>query len=93
MARLILRARNCQWLLIAALCKATWNASEKFDSQGNPEHATIVVASSYKNKPVFVLHLMKPASFHFISARREADMQIRKRLGDLAGQLLIFSRG
>lgn len=46
-----------------------------------------------ENKPVFILELKKPADLNFISMRQAADVQIRERLGDLAGQLRTFWRG
>lgn len=46
-----------------------------------------------ENKPVFILVLKKPADLDFISWRQAADVQIRERLGDLAGQLRTFWRG
>ena len=46
-----------------------------------------------ENKPVFILELKKPADLDLISSRQAADVQIRERLGDLAGQLQGFWRG
>ncbi|KAF8438583.1 hypothetical protein L210DRAFT_3544458 [Boletus edulis BED1] len=40
-----------------------------------------------ENRPVFILELKNPADLRFISSRQAADVQIRERLGDLAGQL------
>ncbi|KAG6374039.1 hypothetical protein JVT61DRAFT_4678 [Boletus reticuloceps] len=41
----------------------------------------------FENRPVFILELKKPADLRFISLRQAADVQIRERMGDLAGQL------
>jgi hypothetical protein len=46
-----------------------------------------------ENKPVFILQLKKPADLDLISSRQAADVQIRERLRDLAGQLRTFWRG
>jgi hypothetical protein len=46
-----------------------------------------------EDKPVFILQLKKPADLDLISSRQAADVQIRERLRDLAGQLRTFWRG
>ncbi len=46
-----------------------------------------------ENRPVFILELKKPADLAWKSSRQAADVHIRERLADLAGQLRAFWRG
>ena len=62
-------------------------------SSKSSDHIVTSFEVFLEKKPVFILQLKKPADLDLISTRQAADVLIRERLGDLAGQLRPFWRG
>jgi hypothetical protein len=52
---------------------------------GSPSNVSLEYTVFYDDKPVFVLQAKAPSRFRVISAREEADIQIRRRIRDLRG--------
>jgi hypothetical protein len=59
-------------------------------SSNSDDYIVFTFEVTLENKPVLILQLNNPAALNLISSRQAADVQIRERLGDMAGQLRTF---
>ncbi|KAI5998930.1 hypothetical protein F5J12DRAFT_848369 [Pisolithus orientalis] len=61
----------------------------QYKIQGDSTNVTIIFVIAFQRRPVFWMEVNPSASFRFSSKRKEADSQMRKRVGDLRANLAI----